>query len=113
MLIDWSRIESLVDTNDPDDLNWLKEMIASLLENMAVRIQNLGQFMEARSAKDLQSELHQIKGVAANFGLSALSALVIEAESKAKTGDIDTCISIATKIAPIWEETKLELQKRF
>ncbi len=113
MNIDWSRIDSLVDINDPDDLAWLKDMIFSLLENMAVRVQNLSNFMQTKEQKDLQSELHQIKGVAANFGLSALSQIVVEAEAKAKEGEIDAAIELSAKIAPIWEATRKELQARF
>ncbi|MCZ8156757.1 MAG: Hpt domain-containing protein [Leptospira sp.] len=113
MNIDWSRIESLVDMEDPDDQAWLKDMIISLLENMTVRIQNMNQFMQTKEAKDLQSELHQIKGVAANFGLSALSEVVIDAESKVKSGDIEASIESSKRIAPIWEDTRKELQVRF
>ncbi len=113
MNIDWSRIESLVDINDPDDLAWLKDMIISLLENMTVRIQNMENFMQTKEQKDLQSELHQIKGVAANFGLSALSKIVIDAEAKAKAGEIDASIELSKQISPIWDVTKKELQTRF
>lgn len=111
--IDWSRIESLVDMNDPEDLAWLKDMIISLLENMTVRSQNLTQFMQSKDQKDLQSELHQIKGVAANFGLSSLSRVVIEAETKVKNGDIEGAIELCKEISPIWADTKKELEARF
>lgn len=113
MNIDWSRIESLVDINDPEDQAWLKDMIVSLLENMTVRIQNMNQFMQTREQKDLQSELHQIKGVAANFGLAALSKVVVEAEAKAKSGDVDGAVELSKEISPIWEETRKELQSKF
>ncbi len=88
-------------------------MIVSLLENMTVRIENISKFSLSRDQKDLQSELHQIKGVAANFGLSSLSKLVIEAESNAKAGDLDGAIELSKQISPIWEATKKELQVRF
>lgn len=113
MHIDWSRIESLVDIDDPDDRAWLKDMVVSLFENMTVRIQNLHQFMEAKQAKELQSELHQIKGVASNFGLSTLSKIVIDAEAKVKAGELDASIAECTQVLPVWEETKTELKERF
>lgn len=113
MLIDWSRIESLVDMNDPEDQAWLKEMITSLLENMATRIENLGRLLVSKEPKDLQAELHQIKGVAANFGLAALSDVVIKAEGFAKAGEIEASVEEGKKIAAIWESTRQELEKRF
>ncbi|WP_246845417.1 Hpt domain-containing protein [Leptospira biflexa] len=113
LLIDWSRIESLVDMNDPEDQAWLKEMIASLLENMATRVENLDRLMLSKDPKDLQSELHQIKGVAANFGLAALSEVVIKAEALVKAGDVETSVLEGKKIPGIWESTKLELQNKF
>lgn len=113
LLIDWSRIESLVDMNDPEDQAWLKEMITSLLENMATRVQNLDRLMVAKDPKDLQSELHQIKGVAANFGLTALSEVVVKAEALVKAGDVESSVTEGKKIAGIWDATKQELEKKF
>lgn len=113
LLIDWSRIESLVDMNDPEDQAWLKEMITSLLENMATRVQNLDQLMVTKDPKDLQSELHQIKGVAANFGLAALSEVVVKAEALVKAGDVESSVTEGKKILGIWEATKQELEKKF
>ncbi|XDD48145.1 Hpt domain-containing protein [Leptospira sp. WS39.C2] len=99
--------------NDPEDQAWLKEMINSLLENMATRVENLERLMQTKDPKDLQSELHQIKGVAANFGLAALSEVVIKAESLAKAGEIDSSITEGKKIASVWDSTKQELEKKF
>ncbi|MDF3821925.1 Hpt domain-containing protein [Leptospira sp. 96542] len=113
MVIDWARIESLVDMNDPEDLAWLKEMVGSLLENMATRVENLEGLLSLKNQKDIQSELHQIKGVAANFGLAALSEVVVKAEALAKQGILDESITEAKKIPPIWQTTREELLKRF
>lgn len=99
--------------NDPEDRAWLKEMITSLLENMATRIENLDRLLVSKEPKDLQAELHQIKGVAANFGLAALSELVIKAEGFAKAGDIESSVAEGIKIAPVWESTRIELEKKF
>lgn len=99
--------------NDPEDLVWLKEMIVSLNENMPVRIQSLREKMEKKDQKELQSELHQIKGVAANFGLALLSQIVIKAEADAKAGNLDLSISESEKIPDAWEKTKAELDARF
>lgn len=113
MLVDWSRIESLVDITDPDDRKWLTDMMRTLLENMAQRMTNLGNLINQSAEKDLQSELHQIKGVAANFGLKAMSDVVVLAESLAKSQDWKLCYAESQKIAPLWEQTQAELLKRF
>lgn len=112
MHIDWSRIESLVDTNDPDGEAWRKDILFSLFENMNVRIQNLKQFLNQKAAKEVQSELHQIRGVAANFGLATLLQVVTEAEEKVKLGELDACIVLCTQINPAWEETKKQLLEK-
>lgn len=106
MNVDWSRIESLVDINDPEDQAWLKDMIVSLLENMAVRMQNLTQLVQSKQAKELQAELHQIKGVAANFGLAAMSKLVVDAEAKVKEGDIEGSFPFPFRFLPFGKKPK-------
>ncbi|PJZ46742.1 Hpt domain-containing protein [Leptospira brenneri] len=99
--------------NDPEDLAWLKEMITSLLENMTTRIENLDRLLVSKEPKELQAELHQIKGVAANFGLAGLSEVVIKAESLAKTGEIESAVEEGKKIAGIWLSTRKELEVKF
>jgi HPt (histidine-containing phosphotransfer) domain-containing protein len=103
----------LVDVNDPEDLAWLKEMIGSLLDNMPLRIQTLAEKIESGDRPAIQSELHQIKGVAANFGLSLLSEIVVKAESEAKSGNLEIAIQTSQNIPDAWEKTKQELIERF
>lgn len=113
MLIDWSRIESLIDGDDPSDLEWIQDMIQTLYENMVTRIENVKKFSDNREAESLRSELHQIKGVSANFGLKQLYEMVLDAESKVKEGNLEEGIALSIKVPAVWEETKLELQKKY
>lgn len=69
--------------------------------------------MLTKEPKDLQAELHQIKGVAANFGLASLLEVVVAAEAKTKAGDIEGAVVSSSQISPIWEETEKELKARF
>ncbi len=113
MIVDWNRIEALVDPKDPSDIEWLKEMIHTLYENMNTRIQNLNSYLSTRDSENLRSELHQIKGVAANFGLQKLFELTQESESLIKQSMLEEGISSAKQVEEVWLETKKELQTRY
>lgn len=113
MLVDWTRIDALMDGDDPSDLEWIKDMISTLFENMSVRMENLNIFSLKSEADKLKAELHQIKGVAANFGLQDLYDLVFDAETKVKTGYLPDAISLTPKILDVWKKTKTELEKKY
>lgn len=72
-------------------------------------------FILQKKKKDaeLQAELHQTKGVSANFGLEDLRTLVAEAERFLKAGDQDQSYNLSLKMPSIWQQTKEELKKKF
>lgn len=113
MLVDWTRIEALIDGDDPSDLEWIQEMIQTLYENMLIRVENVDKFCQEKDGESLRSELHQIKGVAANFGLMDLYDLVLSAETKIKSNELDIAIPLAEKVRGKWEDTKTELKKKY
>ncbi|WP_039940967.1 Hpt domain-containing protein [Leptospira alexanderi] len=113
MLVDWNRLDSLKQSDDDDEIAWLKEMVESLLANMEIRIKNIVRFTEEKKDIELQAELHQTKGVSANFGLEDLRALVAEAEQFLKTGDQDRSYTLGLKTTVVWEQTRDELKKKF
>ncbi|PJZ53616.1 Hpt domain-containing protein [Leptospira adleri] len=113
MLVDWNRLDSLKQGDDEEEAAWLKEMVESLLSNMEVRIKNIVRFTEEKKESDLQAELHQTKGVSANFGLEDLRALVTEAEQKLKSGDSNASFVLSLKTPATWESTREELKKKF
>lgn len=59
MLVDWNRLDSLKQSDDDDEVAWLKEMVESLLANMEVRIENIVRFTEEK--KTLNSRRNFIK----------------------------------------------------
>lgn len=79
---------------------WKFELIISLI-------------LRKKKDAELQAELHQTKGVSANFGLEDLRALVAEAEQKLKSGDANVSYILTLKIPEIWKSTKEELKKKF
>lgn len=111
--VDWSRLESIADPNDPSDQEWLKDMITNLYENMETRIQNIISFLNTHNLESLRLELHQIKGVAANFGLKELFQLTKEAEQSIKDGKPENGIELAKKVESTWKETKKFLQEKY
>lgn len=48
MLVDWNRLDSLKQSDDEDEIAWLKEMVESLLTNMEIRIKNIVHFTEEK-----------------------------------------------------------------
>lgn len=113
MLVDWSRLEALKQGDDEEDRLWLEEMVRSLRKNMNSRLENISNFVSEKKATELQAELHQTKGVAANFGLSGVQITVTEAEAKLKGGDLEACLQLCANLPDLWEKTKIELAPKF
>ncbi|TGL60806.1 Hpt domain-containing protein [Leptospira sarikeiensis] len=113
MLVDWSRLDSLKQGDDEDDILWLEEMVRSLRKNMNSRLENIKVFADEKKGTELQAELHQTKGVAANFGLAAVQKNVTDAELKLKEGNLEACISLCAELPGLWEQTKKELAPKF
>ncbi|MCE9501063.1 MAG: Hpt domain-containing protein [Leptospira sp.] len=113
MYIDWSRIESFVDGDSPEDQKWIKEMMESLKENLQEKIGLIKNHISSGNEKGLLSELHSVKGATANFGLTELNRVVSEAERIMQNGDFIEACTESGKIEGIWIETLAELEKKF
>ncbi|EPG74513.1 Hpt domain protein [Leptospira fainei serovar Hurstbridge str. BUT 6] len=113
MLIDWSRLESLKQGDDEEDKLWLEEMVRSLRKNMNSRLENIKSFVAEQKPNELKAELHQTKGVAANFGLIGLQISVTDAETKLKEGDLPGSLKLCAELPELWEKTKMELAPKF
>jgi HPt (histidine-containing phosphotransfer) domain-containing protein len=113
MLIDWSHIKTIADPDNPDDIEWLKEMILTLENDFSERLVELRSFIDEKNNSKLQSLLHQIKGVSANFGLDELKQISTRGEAAAKVTNLSEAIIEGEKIFEVWEKTKVELQKKF
>ncbi|MCG9875444.1 MAG: Hpt domain-containing protein [Leptospiraceae bacterium] len=109
LLIDWNRINSLIDSDSDEDKAWLKDMIDTLVSNMEERIKNISSYSELRDAIKFKSEIHQIKGVASNFGLMDLYDLVLKAEGLLQQDLPDEAFQITQSLVVVWEQTKQEI----
>lgn len=112
MIVDWSRINSLIDTDNAEDQLWLENMLTTLLENMETRISNITQFTKSQDEKSLQSELHQVKGVAANFGLTSFYNIVLLTESKLKENHKEEAFDLTNSVIQSWIETREAIKNR-
>ncbi|PJZ68106.1 histidine phosphotransferase [Leptospira perolatii] len=113
MLVDWSRLDSLIQADDEDDKEWLSEMIESLKTNMSSRLTNIVSFSSDQKQSELQAELHQTKGVAANFGLEKLRTTIANAEELLKNGNLTSCHELCSSLGEIWTQTKAELNTKY
>lgn len=113
MNVDWQRIESFADEDDPEDVEWLKDMLKSLIENTEERLGELNDFAQQRNFEKIRTHLHQLKGVAANFGLNNFRQTCIRAESMVIEGQQEESLIECQKLPPIWLETKKELQTKY
>ncbi|MDX1959198.1 MAG: Hpt domain-containing protein [Leptospiraceae bacterium] len=113
MLVDWERVKTIADPDNPDDKEWLLEMIQSLEEDINQKVEELsGLYINGDLAK-LQASLHQVKGVSANFGLIELQQLSFQAETEVKAKNLSGSEVFLNKIPILWEETLQELRRKF
>ena len=70
------------------------------------------QFSKDQDDTNLQSELHQVKGVAANFGLTSLYNIVLLTESKLKEKMKEEAFKLTNSVVQSWVETKEAIQNK-
>lgn len=109
MLIDWNRINSLIDSDSDEDKAWLQDMMHTLVSNMEERIKNISSYYATKETTKFKSEIHQVKGVASNFGLMDLYDLVLKAEGLLQQDLPDEAFQITQSLVVVWEQTKQEI----
>ena len=88
-MLDWNRISELQEEIGPDAFH---EVVALFLEEVDASLARLGRLTEPR---EVEGELHFIKGCALNFGFRGLADLTARGEMAARAGDLSG-ISVAT-----------------
>jgi len=101
-MIDWKRAAELRDEVGAEDFS---EVIDLFLEECDNAIQNLA---DAKSASDIESQLHFLKGSALNIGFSDFAALCQSGEASAALGHLDT-INLHQVIQAYWSARQLFL----
>jgi HPt (histidine-containing phosphotransfer) domain-containing protein len=109
LLIDWNRINSLIDSDSDEDKAWLQDMMHTLVSNMEERIKNISSYYASKESTKFKSEIHQVKGVASNFGLVEIYDLVIKAEDFLNQNLPDEAFQITQSLVVVWKQTKQEI----
>ena len=65
-----------------------------------------------RNLNHLGSRAHDLKGMAGNFGMTALSDIASDIEKAAKIGDLNLAITKAATLRQTGERTKASLRQR-
>lgn len=82
--IDRQVVENLRELN-PDDPNFLRELIDLFLEDFPARVAEIEQALAAKDAVLLTRAAHTIKGSSGNFGAARLARVAREMEMQGKS----------------------------
>lgn len=82
--IDRQVVENLRELN-PDDPNFLRELIDLFLEDFPARVAEIEQAIASQDAVLLTRAAHTIKGSSGNFGAARLARVAMEMEHQGKS----------------------------
>ena len=74
-----------------DDESLMRDVVAALIDDTARHIGLLDRAIRERDAGETMRLAHCSKGACASVGASSSAAVLLEIESKAATGDFETC----------------------
>jgi HPt (histidine-containing phosphotransfer) domain-containing protein len=83
-IIDLQAVENLRELN-PDDPNFLRELVDLFLTDIPARITEIEQAIASQDASLLTRAAHTIKGSSGNFGALKLAKAASEIEQQGKT----------------------------
>ncbi|MES1168217.1 MAG: Hpt domain-containing protein [Oleiharenicola lentus] len=87
-IIDRQVVENLRELN-PDDPNFLRELIDLFLEDFPARVDEIERALATKDAVLLTRAAHTIKGSSGNFGAASLSRVAMEMEQQGKSSSFD------------------------
>ncbi len=80
-MIDWSRVDELVDEIGAEDFGEVVELFLDEVENAIVRLEG-----DAANPVVVEEQMHFLKGAALNLGFEALAQLCVKGEKSAAAG---------------------------
>ncbi len=102
-------IKALQRPGKPD----LLQMVVGLFETDAPK--NINSLLSGLEASDLElvrTSAHTLKSSSAYLGADRLSALCRDIEQAARSGDESTCVSLASDLSTLFEDSLAELHLR-
>lgn len=109
--INWERVNTFADMNDPEDLEWLRETAKELVVSMNQKLETINSLLTTPDREALVSICHQIKGVSSNFGLDAVYEICLNAEKILKTDTWESSLPILANLNTIWINSSEELSQ--
>lgn len=113
MFVNWERISLLADPNDPDDQIWLADTMKNLALDLDEKIAQALRLAQENNIEELKANLHQMKGVAANFGFELLAKQASEAEDYFRNSHFEKGKELVSQLKTTWENTRQELKTKF
>jgi HPt (histidine-containing phosphotransfer) domain-containing protein len=110
-IINWERVNTFADMNDPEDLEWLRETTKELIVSMNQKLETINSLLATPDRDALNSICHQIKGVSSNFGLDAVYEICLHAEKLLKTDSWESSIPVLANLKTVWLRTSEELSQ--
>ncbi|MGP6088662.1 Hpt domain-containing protein [Antarctobacter jejuensis] len=99
-MIDWSRVDELVDEIGAEDFGEVVELFLDEVENAIVLLEG-----SAGNPVVVEEQMHFLKGAALNLGFQALATLCQEGEKSAAAGQPET-------VSPAEVRTAFETSKK-
>lgn len=112
MYVNWKRINSFIDIESEEDQKWLKTSILDLIGNFNDKLEQIRTLLDKNDLPQIQSILHQMKGVAANFGLEDIAHTTLQCETLLKENKFTEAELNIKSLYPIWKETHTELESK-
>lgn len=84
-MIDWSRVNELVDEIGPEDFQEVLELFLMEVDAAIVQLEEA-----AGDPQGVEAQMHFLKGSALNLGFEAMAQLCLQGEKAAAGGDADT-----------------------
>lgn len=109
--INWERVKTFADMDDPSDLDWLKETVLDLRKNLEEKIQNIQKALRDSDKESLSIICHQIKGVSSNFGLDKLHDLSVKAEKILKSEQWQESFPFFSEFESVWLDANNEIKR--
>jgi len=108
-MIDWPRVKELREEVGPEDFDEVVELFLEEVEEVIVKLSDIS------DRKQLEQDLHFLKGSALSLGFQAFSSLCQDGEQKSAQGEAET-VDVPAIIAE-YRNSKTtfisELPKRF
>ena len=107
-LLDTQMLQSLVDTLGKDQFKKLLEGFLTKADEIVGQIHDV---IEKKDIAALAARSHELKGMAANFGMSEVSKIAAEVEKASKTSNGDLAIRKASLLEEASKNTKVAFTK--